>query len=74
LVLVDLVHGAAVSRRFVAELNLRRRETRVLALHDGGFGDDPALVDLSVDGFCRLGSWESIAGALATCGHSSASH
>jgi DNA-binding response OmpR family regulator len=62
-VLVDLVHGAGLDRISVARLNRDRGHSLVVALHQGAFGDDLGeLADLSVDGYCRAGNWQPIAG------------
>jgi hypothetical protein len=59
LVLVDLVYGPGLDRRVVRALNRARRETLVVALHDGRLDTFTDQVEhLSVDGFCRLGDWQ----------------
>ena len=65
-VLVDLVHGAGLSRAAVQRLNRERGRSLVVALHQGGFGAfHDELANLNVDGFCRAGNWRPIAGLAA---------
>ena len=52
LVLVDLVHGAALTPSLVAALNRRSECAHVVALHQGNWGREPLSAELSVDGFC----------------------
>jgi len=62
-VLVDLVHGAGLDRISVERLNRDRGHSLVVALHQGALGNALGeLADLSVDGFCRAGNWQPIAG------------
>lgn len=64
LVLVDLVHGAALTRSLVTALNSRRGCAPLVALHQGSFGCDPLANDLSVDGFCSSRECASLVDAL----------
>jgi len=64
-ILVDLVHGAGLTREVVAALNRRRGQAIVVALHEGSLGpgrDETA--DLAVEGFCRCADWPRLLGAL----------
>ena len=67
LVLVDLVHGAALTPGLVDALNLRRGCSHVVALHRGSFGWDPLCAALNVDGFCSAGDCEALVDTLVTC-------
>jgi len=65
-ILVDLVHGAGLTREMVVALNRRRGQAIVLALHEGSLG--PALgatSDLMVEGFCRATDCPELLLALA---------
>ena len=66
LVLVDLVHGAALTPSLVVALNRRQECAHVVALHQGSFGPDPLCAELSVDGFCPMSDAAGLVGALAT--------
>ncbi len=62
-VLVDLVHGTGLDQAAVTHLNRARGRSLVVALHQGGFGAfHKELAHLNVDGFCRAGNWQPIAG------------
>jgi len=62
LVFVDLVYGPCLNTEVVRLLNRARRDTMVVALHEGRLDAFGELVeDLSVDGFCRLGDWHPVA-------------
>jgi len=75
LVLVDLVHGAALTPSLVAALNRRRECAHVVALHEGALGGDPSCADLSVDGFCPAGDTDGLVDALVTsCAGGKAPH
>lgn len=68
-VLVDLVHGAGLDRSSVARLNRERGRSLVVALHQGALDDAlDELAELSVDGFCRAGNWQPIAGLAGAPG------
>jgi hypothetical protein len=65
-ILVDLVHGAGLTREMVVALNRRRGQAIVVALHEGSLG--PALgatSDLVVEGFCRYADCPDMLLALA---------
>ena len=65
LILVDLVHGAGLTREMVATLNRRRGQAIVVALHEGSLAPAPdATADLVVEGFCRCTDWWRLLGAL----------
>lgn len=69
-ILVDLVHGAGLTREMVAALNRRRGQAIVVALHEGSFG--PAMDEISglaVEGFCRYGDWPLLVASIADAGH-----
>jgi hypothetical protein len=65
-ILVDLVHGAGLTRTMVAALNRRRGQAIVVALHEGslGAGLDEAS-DLVVEGYCHYADWPRLLVALA---------
>lgn len=65
LILVDLVHGAGLTREAVAALNRRRGRSMVVALHEG-LPDPPAAesADLVVEGFCHCADWHPLLDAL----------
>jgi hypothetical protein len=65
-ILVDLVHGAGLTREMVAALNRRRGQAIVVALHEGSLaaGLDETS-DLVVEGFCRYADWPRLLVALA---------
>lgn len=65
-ILVDLVHGAGLTREMVTALNRRRGQAIVVALHEGSFGpaQDPTS-DLAVEGFCRYADCPEMVLALA---------
>lgn len=65
LILVDLVHGAGLTREAIAALNRRRGRSMVVALHEGLL-DPPAAeaADLMVEGFCRSADWLPLLDAL----------
>jgi len=65
LVLVDLVHGAALTPNLVAALN-RRRHAHVVALHQGSWGREPLSAELCVDGFCPASDPNGLLDAFAT--------
>ena len=65
-ILVDLVHGAGLTREMVAALNRRRGQAIVVALHEGSLG--PALEETSelvVEGFCHYADWPRLLAAIA---------
>lgn len=65
-ILIDLVHGAGLTREMVAALNHRRGQAIVVALHEGSLG--PALgatSELVVEGFCRVADCPEMLLALA---------
>ena len=74
IVLVDLVHGAALDRDAVDAINRRPGHTMVVGLHDGDLGDVREVSDLNVDGFCRAGDWKPIADATPAHARSFALH
>ena len=65
-ILVDLVHGAGLSREMVMALNQRRGRAMIVALHEGALGPRPGeAADLVVEGFCRCTDWRPLLRALA---------
>ena len=65
-ILVDLVHGAGLTREMVAALNRRRGRAMIVALHEGALGPRPGEAsDLVVEGFCRCTDWRPLLRALA---------
>ena len=65
-ILVDLVHGAGLTREMVSALNRRRGQAIVVALHEGSLG--PALDETSelvVEGFCHCADWPWLLAAIA---------
>lgn len=65
-ILVDLVHGAGLTRDRVAALNRRRGHSIVVALHAGSLEPAPDVTaDLAVEGFCRSADWLRLFGTLA---------
>lgn len=64
LVLVDLIHGPALSPGVVEALNRWPRVSRVVALHEGRVDTFLDQVEhLAVDGFCRLAGPMGAAGS-----------
>jgi len=64
-ILVDLVHGAGLTRELVAALNHRRGRAMVVALHEGVLGRRPdEASELVVEGFCRSRDWRPLLRAL----------
>lgn len=64
-VLVDLVHGAGLTRTMVSRLNRRRSHAMVVGLHEGWLEPrGPEIADLAVEGFCRSADWRPLLGAL----------
>ena len=65
-ILVDLVHGAGLTREMVVALNRRRGPAIVVALHEGSLGSAlDATSDLMVEGFCRATDCPEMLLALA---------
>lgn len=61
LVLVDLVHGAALDRHSVDQLNATRTSSTLIGVHDGDLGRFAGeFEDLAVDGFCRADDWSLV--------------
>lgn len=70
-ILVDLVHGAGLTREMVAALNRRRGRAMVVALHEGVLRPRPdEASELVVEGFCRCSEWPALLRALV--GHQGA--
>jgi hypothetical protein len=66
LILVDLVHGAGLTREAVAQLN-ERRGPMMLALHSGTLARElDAVAGLAVEGFCRCDAWHPVLDVLAS--------
>ena len=64
-ILVDLVHGAGLTREMVAALNRRRGRAMVVALHEGVLRPRPdEASELVVEGFCRSTDWRPLLRAL----------
>ena len=65
-ILVDLVHGAGLTRSLVTALNRRRGRALVVALHEGSLEPGRgAAADLVIEGFCRSAEWERLLVALS---------
>jgi hypothetical protein len=66
LILVDLVHGAGLTREAVAQLN-KRRGPMMVALHSGTLEHElAAAAELTVEGFCRSDAWHPVLDVLAS--------
>jgi len=66
LILVDLVHGAGLTREAVARLN-DRRGPMMVALHSGTLERDlDVAADLTVEGYCRSGAWRPLLNVVAS--------
>lgn len=73
-ILVDLVHGAGLSRESVAALNERPGTSLVVGLHEGRLEDSPhEATGLRVEGFCTTGDWRPLLGVLPESGGERAS-
>ena len=65
LILVDLEHGAGLTREGARQLN-ERRGSMMVALHSGTVEHElDAAADLRVEGFCRSDAWHRVLDVLA---------